>query len=570
MSDRPTRRWPLGVHLRKYAPFYVFGLIALIVVAVAPTVKVDPSRSSGVRATGAGGGQTGGGTSAQDIASGGAGPVGGGGGAEGGVGGVTGESAGVQLGTGTTRGGFPCSPGVRQLPWSAYAAPCVAQYTGDNGGATWNGVTGDKITVVIRGYASDSNGSALDVVLAQAGVDRQENRRRQLQFIEYFSQVFELYGRTVEVVPFTSSANPFDEANGKGREQACADATRIHDEMHAFAVLPADLQFGPFTECAAQRGLVVPIGAYGFPQSFYDELHPYAWGVQMSCTRIASLYVDYVVTRLAGQNAIHAKDPIYQNAPRRFGLIEPDIPYYFPCEEQTKEGLARAGVEIVSTFAYTLDPSTLPAQMTRAAVQFKFDGVSSLLMAVDFLSMINLSQAAKSQGWGPEWIMQGSGLADAYSFARLYDQDEVDKHMFGMSQVPDEGALFAPDSELVRSYMEATGETIAPPEPGNYFAILHMFNQLQSAGPYLTPDAIGAGTLALPPSDPSGVAGIWNFNVLGNGQPGVEHTSSTDAREVYWDRSAPGPDGAPGNFVSALPGRYSVGQWPQGAPTFAH
>lgn len=571
----------IAVHARRYAPFYVFAVVAAVIVAVMPTDEPDaPGAFAGsgefdpsafdptapaVDDPAAGGdGPAGAPSTARGArgASSGAAVAGTGGG--GGAGRATVSEDGVPL----TRGGFECTPGTRQLPWSSYAAPCVPVFTGDNGGETWRGVDGDSIKVVVRSFATDSNGSALDAVLIAAGVDREENRRRQLVFIEYFNKVFELYGRTVEVVPFTSNGNPFDEANGRGREQACADATEIAEEIGAFAVMPADgIAYGPFTECAAERGLVTPVAAYGFPEQFYARLHPYAWGVQMNCNRINRLYVEYVVKRLKDGEAVYASDPLYQTQPRRFGIIRPDIEYYFPCIRLADEEFEKHGIDIVSRFDYVLDPSTLPGQMNSAVVQFKADGVNSLLSVADFLTMINLTQAAARQGWGPEWVLQGSGLQDTYSFARLYDQSVVDGHMFGMSQTGDTGVIWADDGEIRTSYRAATGDDIDPPEAGNYLGLVHMFNLLQSAGPNLTPQSLGDGAFRLPPSTPSLIGGRWDFNLLADGTRGRQHTASTDAREAYWTRQANGPDGNAGEFVSTLGGRrFGVGQWPSGSP----
>ena len=56
---------------------------------------------------------------------------------------------------GRARRGVTCGPGVRQLPGSVYSAPCVPAFTGDNGGATHRGVTGDTIRIVRRRVPRD-------------------------------------------------------------------------------------------------------------------------------------------------------------------------------------------------------------------------------------------------------------------------------------------------------------------------------------------------------------------------------------------------------------------------------
>ena len=51
-------------------------------------------------------------------------------------------SGGIEAGTGTTVGGVACKEGVKQVPDLQYSVPCVPKFTGDNGGATSQGVTG--------------------------------------------------------------------------------------------------------------------------------------------------------------------------------------------------------------------------------------------------------------------------------------------------------------------------------------------------------------------------------------------------------------------------------------------
>ncbi len=56
--------------------------------------------------------------------------------------------------------GVHCGPGVRQVPWSAYAPWCEPAYHGNNGGATAPGMTGNTITLTYR-IASGAPGAVL-------------------------------------------------------------------------------------------------------------------------------------------------------------------------------------------------------------------------------------------------------------------------------------------------------------------------------------------------------------------------------------------------------------------------
>src|SRR5206468_6909518 len=193
----------------------------------------------------------------------------------------------AQVGSGVARSGVQCGPGVRQIPNSAYAAPCVGKFDGENGGNTWNGVTKDTITIAIRSTA-DANGpnaQAVDQVNQQAGqltATQQEAAFKEL--LPYFNKNFELYGRQVKFVDYTGKGNGTDEAQSKGQEAACADANDLASSVHAFGVINHST-FGymsqPFSECAAQYKLYEPLGAPYFPEQYYQRWDPYVWGGTM-------------------------------------------------------------------------------------------------------------------------------------------------------------------------------------------------------------------------------------------------------------------------------------------------
>ena len=132
-------------------------------------------------------------------------------------------------------------------------------------------------------------------------------------------------------------------------------------------------------------------------------------------------------------------------------------------------------------------------------IQFKRDGVTSLILACDPISVIFLTQSATNQGWHPEWVLIGVALTDIDNAARLYDQEQVAGHLFGMSQLGPTPKIIGPNSEPGQVYKGFTGKSMPNGTDGRYFHLTHVYNLLQAGGPNLTPASIAAGLWAAPP-----------------------------------------------------------------------
>ena len=255
----------VAYHARRYSVVYILGFAALIALLLMPSVA--PAAGSDLAA--AGGLSTGGAYGAsqpQDSTPGGAAgpsaapgatPAGTAAPAAGGVavtlpgssasrpGAGAGSSAAgpvgtVQVGSGQTRAGFPCGPGVHQLPYSVYAAPCVAKFNGNNGGATYNGVTSTTITIALRtcSDASGPNAASVYALDEQAGADPPDKAEAYMkQLLTYFSQVFEFYGRHIVTQDYTGQGNCTNESTGTGQAAACADADTAANSVHGFSDL---------------------------------------------------------------------------------------------------------------------------------------------------------------------------------------------------------------------------------------------------------------------------------------------------------------------------------------------
>ena len=605
--DDPVARGTLRMvfHFRRYLLLYVVGIIGALVLILLPTVEGGSASPAGPAGTAVASGTAGGGTNQASGAAGavagsslgatgGAGGLGGGAGAVGGSGGGTGAAAGtggtssptggsggpigtVSVGTGQTAGGFACSSGVTQIPWATYAAPCVAKFTGNNGGATAPGVTASTITIAVR-VATDAQGanSLEQQAEAQAagGVDDKTNWQYMQTLTNYFNKTFELYGRKVVFVQYNGQGNGTNESLGQDEAAACADADQAATSLHAFGLGDYNgflTSSEPLADCAARYHLYMPEGADYFPESYYQQWNPYIWSLAMNCTTINQGVEDYGAkqlypfpTKWAGADGL-----INLNGkPRKFAIYVPNNAGYQSCTDYGKQLAEQKYHESPSRYDqynYALDISTFPQDAQNAMVKFAADQDTTIVLACDPISPIFMTQDAFKENYFPEWMLIGVALTDSDNLAQLWDQQEISGHLFGLSQGGDEGAALSPTGEIAKTWEKASGQsTLANPEIYlDYIWLIAMFDQLQAAGPDLTIQNLAAGTHRLPilgGSHP--IAGTWNWTTL--------HTAIVDSRQVYWDANKQSiGDHKQGTYVQIYNGqRFQAGQFPASEPPY--
>lgn len=567
----------VSLHVRKHFPLYALAAIIALIVVLVPTVNGNNNgtnnTASSLTDSGAGTGATTG-TTGTTV-----GPAGKGTQAIGtvtspGQNGSTFSGGSVVLpvhvGSGVTIGGYTCKPGVRQMPWSTYASPCVGKFVGPNGGKTFNGVDAKTIKIAIRKNAVDA-GDATDAQnQAQGRATRAQAKVLLNKWTGYFEKVFDLYGRKIQYVDFNSkSSNGVQEAQSKGQDAACADATDISQSVHAFADLGYATSFiesQPFAECAKQHTIFVPFGASYFPESYFQRWNPYVWHVYMECQRIGHDVAEYVGKRLNGRAAKWALDATYKKQTRKFGVYVPDNDGYQQCLNITQSDLRtkynmKTDDNSMPRKNYALDVSRFPDQAAQAVVTFHSAGVTTLINACDTLSTRFLTEAAQKQNWGPEWYIIGVATQDTDGAARTFNQSEVAGHLFGMSQLGQIRNIEGKDGEAYKTWKIAFPKETPPVGFGDaYYRVLMMFDLLQASGPILTPANIAAGAHLLPDGGGAhGAFGTWSFK--------GDHTAIDDSREIYYVGTAKGYDGNAGAYIETYGGqRFRSGQWPASEP----
>ena len=547
---RAAARWYLRHHGRRYVGTAITAVVLLLVVLLVPTKSPE---SQDFFATGDAVQSGDGGADDAGVAADGPGESVGGGG-DGGIGG-SGEGA-----TATTRGpgresssapqrgaaasatasgvavsGTTCGPGVRQVPWSTYAPPCVPKFTGDNGGATAHGVSSKEIVIVYRkGKAAGDSGLAAVTGDAAPGSDEQILADL-AAYIALFNRQFELYGRKVVLKAFDGQGDWLQEAGGGDSPEAQADAVTARN-MGAFADVSFLFKPSPAYEAALAQQKVISMTLWGPPESTFRSQSPYGYSFWPSGTNIGRYMSTTACQRMAGLPAAFAGDPAYTKTTRTFGLIAPDNPQFQEIADDIENTMReQCGQKVAKRAAYAIDIPRYQEQAINMTAQMKAAGVTTLICYCDPIIPIFLTRAATQQQWRPEWLMNWFG--DAYG--RLVDQDQWAHAIAnGGTAIPRD------ETEAYRAWKLASPEQ-EPHEQFfwvNYYTLLQLFTGLQAAGPNLNPMTFQKGLFSLGPTE-RGDRGIWGY--------GDRFTPGIETQIGWWDPNATSTyDGKQGAWVT--------------------
>jgi hypothetical protein len=442
-----------------------------------------------------------------------------------------------------------CPGGDRQDRNSAYSPPCL-HFSGDNGGATSKGVTGDRIVIAMR-KIDDMGGRGRQYGITDTAADFE---RTLAAYVDYFNRVYELHGRQVEIVFYKPKSGGSDAFRGGDQEEANADALVVGQQIKAFADVSATY---PALADALARQRVVAIGPVHMPQDWYEARAPYTWGLLPDCTSLLANNVDYLVKRLAPYPARFAGDPGLRSKPRALGVVVPDSPFYQQCANQAEARLAAAGHRLAARVNYPLDFNQAAQTATNVVSQLKAAGVTTVVCWCDPVLPYFATTQATQQEYGPEWVISGFALTDSDLAGQLYDRQQW-SHAFGLSLLGELTQGY--DSESYRAYKALRADEPAALRDILYYPLVQLFSCLQMAGPNLTPQTFEQGCFTAPWG--AGEMGRWRFG------PG-DHTAMEDAREVYWDPDGKSSfNGKPGRYAATLDGRRFRGDWPAGEPPF--
>jgi hypothetical protein len=445
---------------------------------------------------------------------------------------------------------------------SAYAPPCVAPFTGKNGGATSQGVTGDEIKIVV--YTGDPAKDPLfaaQIRAAGANPDVNEIRATYAGYFDIYNKLFELYGRKLSVEYYLATGPQTDTTAAK------ADAIAIA-EKKPFAVVGGPGQATTvFADELAHRG-VMCLGtcALAMPTKITERNKPYIMPDTLSPEQASQLTTEFIGKQLGKGKAQYAGDDATKNKNRVYGILHYNTPdgQYTDSFNTLKAGLKKYGITAKADQSFFLDLSKAQETARTVITKLKDAGVTTVIYTGDPIMPGPFTKEATAQDWHPEWVIGPTVLADTSIFGRTYDQDQW-AHAFGVQlpngRTPEQlnGSFFLYNWFHGTRPPNNTYQVLNP-------SVLELARGVMLAGPKLTPQTFRDGLFRYPPSggDPINPQQSWGKHGF---WPGTDYYGTDDAGMLWWDPTAVGQDeiGQVGNGLYRYADgakRYTRGKFP--------
>ncbi|MCL4433781.1 MAG: ABC transporter substrate-binding protein [Actinobacteria bacterium] len=438
---------------------------------------------------------------------------------------------------GTTVGGYVCTHGRRQVPWSLYAPYCVPQWHGNNGGATDKAdplaVTAKTINVSVN-YASNQGLCSILASMESGSIASEALFKRMTNiYVSLFNKDFELWGRKVVIKYFNGQGCYANELLGQDQTEAEADA-QTAASLHAFADM-SELYSAPPYDTALAQYHIIAIGGEFMPHSWFAQNAPYEYSTIASCSKFMQSVVEIVKNSIYGLPAIYAAGKHLHGSPAKIGLIYPNAAFLRPCAQEVTGALKAAHIPVAAQFVYSITNfSSVESESTAVMADFRNKGVTTVICGCDPVTPAFMATAAAQQNYYPEWVPMtlGDGIT------RGIMGSPADKAEWAHAITAFVQTTPPQDQEYALAYKLATGHQLhglvnVVTAGAAYGSVLLLFSALQQAGPDLTPQSFQRGMWSLPPSVQDASMGGWAF------LPG-HYTTPSNFQITYWNNSARG------------------------------
>ncbi|HVA60460.1 MAG TPA: hypothetical protein VNG13_07970 [Mycobacteriales bacterium] len=455
-----------------------------------------------------------------------------------------------------------------------FAPPCTPGTVGaadpSNGGATWQGVTGQQIEVV--NYVADY-GAEVDAILKAQGLYYTAAQAQVWDGADaaFIDSHYQLYGRKIHIDSYQGTCTTVPP------DYTCliGEMDKIVTQYHPYAV------FWNTTVCSAcyaelSRLHVVNFGGAGFSDAFHNANAPYSFDAAESSSRVELQFAKWWCSQMtsqrgSGRTAIFAgtENPAqnFRHSKRVLGVISTNDP---DNEATVKQVLFPAlqsdcGESVTHTYFYAqnINTATQQSQEGTARMDTTSNPATSVLCLCDPVAPQFAYNASASDNYWPESLIASDQTMDWDSSAQTYDGSLACPN-------PNQGCPFdnaiglgaddpqtAPaQSSAVKVWNLETGGKALPVSS----AVLQIFwdnynmlgSMIENTGPQLTPPRMQA----LAPQMGARGGGTTGY-VLRQFLPN-DWCWNQDVAVMYWDHKAISPyNGVAGHWIPVEGSRFN-------------
>ena len=456
--------------------------------------------------------------------------------------------------------------------------PCVASFNGDNGGATYQGVTRDEVRVLFA-----YGGGETLIAGSRNAQDRNPNNRyydlgrppegneddeplgvRALRtWQRYFNERYQTYGRFVHFWVY------YGPGPGVTTEQSRSMAIENYERIKPFAVFPqCCMDRDAYQQVMTSKGVVAFNNLSFVPEATFRKFAPLYWNYSPSVEFRAKTFVSYVCSKVVGLPVSDSGNPGENGQPRKLGLIHNGSstnPSFLLFRDLVRSGIESCGgkFEAVGTYPCDCLTRTDPSYAPPVMADFRDKGITTVIWAGG--GEPNFSKAAKAAAYFPEWVIAGTSASivaghEGTVNGQGQDQDVWD-HAWVVTALP-----LVETSGVTKACEQAWAEADGHENPlernnscmSQYDGLRQMTTGIQVSGPELNPRNLEKGYRAIPPKNsprPDLPACYY--------EP-ADYTCVKDATVMWWDSTAQGSLGRGCWRMSENGLRYRPGSWPSG------
>lgn len=427
--------------------------------------------------------------------------------------------------------------------------PCVGYFQGNNDGATYQGVTGSTIRIVLyynTGTYQVGNSVYVAPVNTIINLDQTPYQPGEFPYLtvdraweRYFNSRYQTYNRHIA---FYLQFESYDANSNRTTATREADAAAVYDEVRPFAVLnenqlnqDADQSY---LDYMAQHG-VLSFGSGPEVQSdeLYQRYPGLEWSYQATLEQLDRNFDAYVCQKVVGQPTDDGGAGVGDGQPRKFGLIEttdPAFPSYQHAAQQVASAIEGCGVKIADTATYayngeTIDERTTPEYAIDAMSRFAADKITTILWPIGMET--KFSAEAETLHYDPEWVLGGDPEQAWIDTGQFQNQSEWSHAWTITSDVY--YPRLASNEVCYEAYrtvdIQASNDDVQLLACPQYNDLRQLFTGIQVAGPILGRYSVDEGFHAIPDKPSTSIEEPACY-YLAN-----DYTCVKDATVEWWD-----------------------------------